>query len=622
MEDASTTAHGPSPSPQHDTCQTHFTQHEARLPDVGMRDLLLRILPWLVLLCGLTTTWLAWQDAVARAESERLTRFESLFRQATSVMVARLDSYRDAHLGGVGLFRASEEVTRAEWRQYAESLDLLRRHPGVRGIGVVERHQVGTGERDVVLYIEPEEPNRADLGRDLGTDEDLRLAMEQARDGGESVLSGRVLLADGSEQRPGFILFTPLYADDASGGKPQSREERREQIVGWIYAPFFASEFVAGLFADVLHELRDEIALAIYSGSVPTPGELLHEDLTFSGHGSFESGRPRSASMTLPVYGSTWSILARPGPEPLEDGVVPEGALLALTGTALSLSLFGLLYGMQRTRGRALALAEEMTAELRQRAEDLRRTNVEISHARVRAEKAAATLLEQHVSLTRAEKLAAVGETAGTLAHELRNPLAGILMSLENLRREHEGEPLAERLQLLIDETGRLTRLLGEKLAPLRHSPESVAEVDLAELIEDLCTLLRPGMPPTVALVNSTEPGLRGLVPRDRLRQALLNLIFNSAQALPSGSGSGRIEIAATRRADELVVRVRDDGPGFPQAYLERTPMPFETSRPGGTGLGLAMVRRLARDLGGRLELRNLEPHGAEAEMILPDGGA
>jgi C4-dicarboxylate-specific signal transduction histidine kinase len=583
-----------------------------------MRNFLLRLLPWLVVLLGLTATWIAWQQAAERAEAERAAHFESRFRQAAAAIVSRLDSYRDANLGGAGLFRASEEVTRQEWHQYAESLDLSKRHPGARGIGVVEPRIESGVERYIVRYFEPEAGNQRELGRDLATDEDLRLAMEQARDGGEAVLSGRVLLTVAGDSRPGFILFTPVYSDDASGGTPTSSKQRREQIVGWIYTPFVASEFVDGLFADVLHELRGELTLGLYDGGSPAPGQLLHQDVQPPEPRGSESSATLLASATMPVHGRTWSILARPGTRWKQDGYGREGVLIAVSGVLISLGLFGLLHGMQRTRRRALALAEEMTAELRQQARDLQRSNVEISHARVRAEKAAVTLLEQHVSLTRAEKLAAVGETAGTLAHELRNPLAGILMSLENLRREPAAEPIAERLQDLIDEIGRLTRLLGEKLAPLRHAPESVTEVDVAELLTDLCNLLRPGLSKSVELVTTTEPGIRLLLPRDRLRQALLNLIFNAAQALQSEARAGRIEIGAHRRDDDLVVWVRDDGPGFPDAFLEREPMPFETSRPGGTGLGLAMVRRVARDLGGRLELCNVEPHGAQAEMILP----
>ncbi len=227
-------------------------------------------------------------------------------------------------------------------------------------------------------------------------------------------------------------------------------------------------------------------------------------------------------------------------------------------------------------------------------------------------------LLEQHSSLARAERLAAVGETTASLAHELRNPLAGILMSLGNLRREAVDADSAERLDLVIAELERLTRLLNDALAAGRHTPEPTRPLDLAQLVDELLGLVRWRTPEHVSLVNAVPKGFSCTLPRDRIRQALLNLVMNSVTAL--ADRPGRVEVAAQRDSGTLEIRVSDDGPGFPAAILTSGIRAFASSSPDGTGLGLAMVRRVAVDLGGQLVATNAEPAGAIVRLVVPCG--
>lgn len=225
------------------------------------------------------------------------------------------------------------------------------------------------------------------------------------------------------------------------------------------------------------------------------------------------------------------------------------------------------------------------------------------------------TLLEQQRTLARAEKLAAVGETAAILAHELRNPLAGILMSLGNLRREIAEPDLVARLDQVVAELERLTRMLNEALAAAHHSPEPARPLDLRALVDDLMALLRHQVPERVVLECRIPDEIECELPPDRIRQALLNLVLNSVRAL--GDRPGRVAIDAVRRDGTLELSVSDDGPGFPAEMLRAGIRPFASHLQGGTGLGLAMVRRVAVDLGGEVQLANREPHGAVVRLIL-----
>ncbi|WP_254899311.1 sensor histidine kinase [Methylomagnum ishizawai] len=246
--------------------------------------------------------------------------------------------------------------------------------------------------------------------------------------------------------------------------------------------------------------------------------------------------------------------------------------------------------------------------------EEAKRHYAESLEAEVRS--ATRALLEQQASLARTERLAAVGELAAGIAHELRNPLAGIQMSIANLRNELADPEQTERASLVMEELKRMGRLLNELLDQSKHTPAPVCEFNLSTMVGELVSLVRYQVPPGVRLDFEGPERLICRLPECRLRQSLLNLVLNSAEVLRNGEGHILIEVQA--EDERVVLSVTDDGPGFGREMLESGIRPFATGRPGGTGLGLAMVQRFARDLGGQLSLANIRPHGARVKLLLP----
>jgi signal transduction histidine kinase len=227
-------------------------------------------------------------------------------------------------------------------------------------------------------------------------------------------------------------------------------------------------------------------------------------------------------------------------------------------------------------------------------------------------------LLEQQYSLARAERLAAIGEVAAELAHEIRNPLAGIQMAFNNLRREINDQNQCERMDLISNELKRLARLLNDMLNQSRHTPEVSTDFDMALLIRDLLALTRYQIAESITLTSDTPDALPVHLPESGIRQALLNLILNAADALDHGSGSGLICIKVRIVVQGLRIDVADNGPGFSHDMLSYGIRPFRTSRVRGTGLGLAMVQRFVKDSGGTIKLSNQQPHGACVTVLLP----
>jgi signal transduction histidine kinase len=215
--------------------------------------------------------------------------------------------------------------------------------------------------------------------------------------------------------------------------------------------------------------------------------------------------------------------------------------------------------------------------------------------------------------------LAAVGELAAAIAHEVRNPLAVIVNAVAGLRRNSAREADREMLLGIVDEeTARLNRLVTDLLRFARPVNVQRAAVSLVELVQRSKTLEKDGHSVAIAAVDDPEvqsveldPGLVGLV--------FDNLIENAFQAMPSG-GVVHIDIDRGELSGfpAAKVAVRDSGHGMDPSVLENALRPFYTTRPSGTGLGLPIVQRIVEAHGGRLELDSQPGVGTIVRVLLP----
>ncbi len=244
-----------------------------------------------------------------------------------------------------------------------------------------------------------------------------------------------------------------------------------------------------------------------------------------------------------------------------------------------------------------------------------------LREARATAERLRRAMAEKEAmerELIRTERLAAVGLLSAGLAHEIRNPLASIKGAAEVLAGEGVAPETRKRLlAILRRETDRLNGVLSRFLAFARPSRGEVETFDLAAEVREVADLVRGGGEGAELTIRA--PGsvpVRG--DRDRLRQALWNLVLNACQF---AGEEGHVEVSVTDVDDGVEVRIADDGPGFEPQALEKLGTPFYSTREGGTGLGLAVALRAVRDHGGRLTARNRPEGGAEVVLTLPREG-
>ena len=239
---------------------------------------------------------------------------------------------------------------------------------------------------------------------------------------------------------------------------------------------------------------------------------------------------------------------------------------------------------------------------------------------RQQVDQATRALFQQQAAMARTERLAAVGEVSARLGHELRNPLSGVLMAISNLREEIDSEDQARRLGLAIAELERISHLLTRVVEESRQVPERPRPLPLRTVVDEVVSLAQHQVDDRVRLETAVPQDLVWTLPEAGFRHALLNLVLNAAQALQESGGTVRVE--AGMEGGELAVIVSDDGPGFPDALLSAGVHEFGSWRSGGTGLGLATVRRFAFANSGRLQLGNRPQGGARATLLLPAAAA
>jgi signal transduction histidine kinase len=217
----------------------------------------------------------------------------------------------------------------------------------------------------------------------------------------------------------------------------------------------------------------------------------------------------------------------------------------------------------------------------------------------------------------RAARGEAVARMAAGVAHEIRNPL-GIIRGAVELIRERAGAQLGprdrERLDDVLGEVERLRGLTEDFLDLSAARPLEHGFVDLAAVADEAARGSRTLHPELDVWVSITAPPVRA-DPR-RLRQVFANLLSNAALV-----GARRVEIRGGSRGDHIGLIVADDGPGIPPELRERIFEAFATGRSGGTGLGLAVSRRLVEQHGGTLELADTTGAGAVFELRLPLAG-
>jgi signal transduction histidine kinase len=234
-------------------------------------------------------------------------------------------------------------------------------------------------------------------------------------------------------------------------------------------------------------------------------------------------------------------------------------------------------------------------------------------------------VLERTRQLTKWERLAAVGSMAAKVAHEIRNPLSSITLNTELLNDEitaYRGADTGEAIDLLRaigGELDRLSRLVEEYLQFARMPRLDLESVDLRDFIRQIVKFLSPELARQEIRTEVEVPESPLVVDIDpnQFRQAILNLLRNSQEAMPAG---GRLLVQVREREDRGVeITIVDTGVGIAPADLEKVFDPFYSTKDTGTGLGRAFVQQVAQEHGAEVHCTSQSERGAAFRITLPE---
>ena len=328
------------------------------------------ILPYLILLLGLCFTLLVYYYFSKLTTQQDRSRFERSVQEIQDKVRLRIATSIALLRAGTGLFAASKSVEADEFKRFVQQIELEKNYKGVLGIGFARRFSEAGKERVVILYLEPANAaNQSAINFDMATEPVRRQAMEAARDSGKPTASGKVELVQErnlSSKQNGFLIYAPVYRN---GIPPDTVEERREALVGFVYSPYRIDDFLG----PITEEKNYDVSFQVYDGD-STQNLLSAAWTDVSNEPLFhETRKLELAEHTWTIAYATNSSFEKYSGRSLLKYTVILGALLSLLFFAVTRAEIG-----ARTR------AERATEEVKESAARIKETLKE----RERAEEA------------------------------------------------------------------------------------------------------------------------------------------------------------------------------------------------------------------------------------------
>ena len=341
---------------------------------------------WIVLAVSLFLTIAGWYIANTYVEKRAEERFAFEVKTARAAIIKRMQEYENVLRGGVGLFRASDEVTRKDWHEYVNTLRIETHWPGIQGVGFtrmlapgeVEEHvrevqaegfpgyrvspEGARAQYSAIVYLEPfSGRNLRAFGFDMFSEPVRRGAMEQARDTGEAAVSGRVTLVQetGRDVQPGILMYLPVYKSATPIG---SVDERRRAIAGFVYSPFRIYDLMHG----ILGRGTTELDFRIYDDKEAKPEALLY-DSRATGNEFAAAERPSArfnAVQNIALPGRTWTATFASSPALEHDMESNQPAFVAIAGSVVDLLLFVIILSLSSQRRKTAAAAQRLAVLL------------------------------------------------------------------------------------------------------------------------------------------------------------------------------------------------------------------------------------------------------------------
>lgn len=585
-------------------------------------DLHSSYLAWAILFFSAVISVAAWYFSHSSVVHSAETRFTFKSDDIQASIQKRMQAQEAALWSGIGFFKGSDHVSRAEWAEFVETLHLEHYLPGLQGFGYAEfvrpeerdAYVEGIraegfkyfdirpeGKREVytsIIYLEPfSDRNLRAFGYDMFSEPTRRAAMQRAIDTGKAAVSGMVTLVQetGKDVQRGFLMYLPLYS---KGMPTETIAQRRAAVQGFVYSPFRINDLMSG----ILGREDKEIAFRIYDGTAVVAKNKLYDSAQGEGEFSHYSGYSQfKGERDLRIGGHDWKIefLSRPNfisvSEQNQPFIIAAGAIL------IDLLLFLTISSLSHQRRRAMAMAQAMTTELRE--------------AKERAEKSAENeiLLRTATQETNAKLQQAndgLLKFSSIVAHDLRAPLKRIESFVDILQTEYRDSVDEEGRDILtrIDRGSARMRMMLDSL----HSYAKYSGCAINGKTASLNMIVRGAIETLSSQTGDAkistriEDGFDVKGDQMLLEHVIQNLVSNSIKFCERGKPEILIEgrLFSNKMAE---ISVTDNGIGIEPEFASKVFDMFERLHDEdeyeGIGIGLSICRQIVSDHGGEISV-------------------
>jgi signal transduction histidine kinase len=529
---------------------------------------------------------------VTKQENEQ---FSLACHEIKTKIATRLFSHALALRSGSAFFASTDTVSRSQWKNYIEHLNLEKNLPGIQGVGfsmIIPKNQLEqhtnrikkegfpnyslypAGDREVytsIIFLEPfSGRNLRAFGFDMFTEPTRRKAMELSRDNNVAMLSGKVELVQETHEdvQFGTLMYVPVYSQSMPTNTVQ---QRRDAIKGWVYSPFRMNDLMKGILGSWDSTQQKKIHLQLYDDSFSA------STLMFDSQNDTLQNETRlpklTLSLTLEFNGKNW-ILHFSQSNKLCSYLHGYVLIALISGTIISLLLF------------LLAL---LFIQIADRSNLLRYQNIELKE--LDAEK---------------DKFFTI------IAHDLRNPLISIVgfcdVLVEQIKGKdyHSGEKSAKMIlqssHRAIDLLMNLMEWALSQTGRVKFNPENFDMVYLINEVELLFT--DSSMQKGINIYKSLPLSIPVYADYAMISTILRNLISN---AIKFSNPGGTITISAKRSSAEFTISVNDSGVGIPKDTIgklfriDENCSTYGTQHESGTGLGLILCKDFVEKHGGKI---------------------
>ncbi len=554
---------------------------------------------WAIVFLSVILTLFAWRFTKEENEKRIQLKFESEALTITSLIKERLKLYESGLRGGVAAIRLNNDlVSNLEWKEFAQSLDIDNKYPGISGIGVIYNVSPNNLEsflrkqrksrpdfaihpkhnKEVfwpITYIEPSEPNFKAIGLDMAFEENRFLAAKKASRTGRPQITGPIVLVQDSEKTPGFLFYMPFYKK----GLSSTRKLREKNFIGLVYAPFVFKNLMEG----TLKNSNRKVNVKISDNDFVLIDELTDAEVDYDYDPMF------SKTMNVELYGRAWNIKIDTSKSFRDSFENNQSVFILIFGLIIDSILFFLFITLSNSNRNAVAYANKVTKALKESNEELEQFSYRTSHDLV-------------------APLKSISSLVFFIKEDLDdNNLKEVKANISKVGR------LAEKLTALVGDILNLTK------ADNNSGPKEAINVD--EIKEDILEKLDLLIVESKVKVSfEDKTNLRAYTNKVRLVQILENLISNGIKYHSPNQSESHVKVTLLVERKTLVIKVADNGLGIPKAYQHEVFQMFKRFNPKvayGSGLGLYLVKKHIDWLEGQIHFSSSE-EGTEFEVFIP----